>query len=177
MWDAVIILALIVLCTLGVLLVMVRLPGTWLIVVSAVGYAWWSDWSGTSLVVVGVLTGIAIVGEVAEFATTLIAARKAGASKQAAWGGLVGGILGMLFLSFLFPVPLVGTMIGAVLGCFLGAAVVELAVRKRLAQGTKVGLFSALGFVLGTVVKTSLVLMMSGLLLTTAVCSRVVNGG
>jgi len=96
-------------------------------------------------------------------------ARRAGGSRQAAWGGMIGGIVGMLSLSFLVPIPIVGTMIGALVGCFAGATIVELAVRKRLAQGTRVGLFAAMGFALGTAAKVAVALVMSGLLVTSVI--------
>ena len=76
----------------------------------------------------------------------------------------------MLLLSFLIPVPLVGTMVGALLGCFIGAALIELAMRKKLTQGTRVGFFSALGFALGVAAKVAIALAMSAILLTSVVC-------
>lgn len=177
MWDIVAIVALCLCCLLGIVLTAVRLPGTWLVVVAALAYGWWSDWQHVGLILVAVLAGIALIGEATEFALSAFTAKKAGASRQAIWGGLVGGILGMLFLSSLLSLPLlfVGTLIGAVagalVGCFAGAMLVELAVRKKLAQGTKVGIFSAVGFVLGMMTKVALVLVMSGLVLTSVVCS------
>ncbi len=45
------------------------------------------------------------------------------------------------------------------------------AMRKKLTQGAKVGLFSALGFVLGMATKIALGLVMSGLVLTSVVCA------
>lgn len=171
MQDIAVIITLSLLSAAGVLMTAVRLPGTWLLVAAAVGLGLWTDWkAGIWLVIV--LTAAAIIGEVVELLMSVFFARKAGATKQAAWGGLIGGVLGMFFLSFLVPIPLVGTAIGAVAGCFLGAMVVELWIRKKLAQGTKVGVFSAIGFVLGTVTKTALALMMSGVLLTSVVCSK-----
>jgi len=177
MWDIVAIVALSICCMVGIMLTALRLPGSWLVVVAALVYGWWSDWQDIGLVLVAVLAGIALIGEATEFALSAITAKKAGASRQAVWGGLAGGILGMLFLSSLLSLPLlfVGTLIGAVagalVGCFIGATLVEYAVRKRLAQGTKVGIFSAVGFVLGMVTKVALVLIMSALVLTSVVCS------
>ncbi len=158
-------------CLAGVLMTVVRLPGTWLIVAVAVGVGWWSDWQRVALWLVAILITVAVVGEALELLSSVLMARRAGASRQAAWGGLIGGIVGMFLLSFLVPIPLIGTMVGALLGCFLGATLVELSVRRQLGQGTRVGFFSALGFVLGTVTKMAIALVMSGLLLTSAVCS------
>lgn len=158
-------------CVIGVVMTVVRLPGTWLIVTVAVGLGWWSDWQRVALWIIAILVTAAVVGEVLELLSSVLMARRAGASRQAAWGGLIGGFLGMFLLSFLVPIPLIGTMIGALLGCFLGATLTELSVRKKLGQGTKVGFFSALGFVMGTVTKMAIALVMSGLLLTATVFS------
>ncbi len=178
MWDIAAIVALILCCLVGVLLTAVRLPGTWLIAVAAFAYGWCVQWQRISPATVAVLVGIALIGEVAELILSVLTARKAGATREAAWGGLVGGMLGMLFLSSLLslPFPVVGTVVGAIAGalagCFAGAMLIELAMRKKLAQGTKVGLFSALGFVLGMVTKIALALVMSGLVLTSVVCAQ-----
>ena len=171
MWTIATVVVLIICCSLGVVMTAVRLPGTWLLVVTALGYGWWTGWERVGLVTVAVLAGAALAGEAVEVVSSVVTAGRVGASRQAAWGGLFGGVAGMLLLSFLVPIPLIGTMVGALLGCFAGAAIAELAVRRRIVQGAKVGLFAAIGFVIGTVAKTALALIMSGLLLTTLVCS------
>lgn len=152
-------------CFVAVLLTVLRLPGTWLIVAGVVVAGWASGWESVSISRVVLLTGVAVGAEIFEFFASVITARKAGGSRQAAWGGLVGGILGMVFLSL--PFFIVGTFIGAILGCFLGAFIVELAMNKRLAEGTKVGLFSALGLAIGTAAKIGFALVMSGIVVWT----------
>lgn len=172
MWDVVAIVVLVVCCLLAVVMTAVRLPGTWLIVVAAIVYGWWADWRPVGLILVAVLVGLGLVGEGVELLASVFTAKRAGATRQAAWGGLLGGLLGMFFLSFLVPVPLVGTMIGALLGCFAGATLAELWMRKEVTQGAKVGFFSAVGFALGAAAKIAIALVMSGILLTSAVCSK-----
>lgn len=158
-----------VLCTIGVLLTAVRLPGTWLIVMVAAGFGWWSDWNPLGMTTVFVLAGVAGVAEILELLMSVFTARRAGASRQAAWGGLIGGMVGMFLFSI--PVPVIGTIVGAILGCFTGAALMEWIVRKKLAQGTRVGLFSALGFALGTATKMAVALVMTGIVLTAVTCT------
>ncbi len=163
--DVLLISLLVLVCLIGVVLTAVRLPGTWLIVVSAAGYAWSEEWARASLTLLAILIGLALFGEGIELFASIITARRAGASRKAAWGGMLGGILGMIFLSFLVPIPFVGTVIGALLGCFLGATLVEMSVRRDMSHGTKVGFFAAMGFVVGSVTKTFIALLMSGILL------------
>lgn len=146
----------------ALILTTIRLPGGWLIVAEAVGYGWWTDWARVGWFFVGSIVAMAIVGEVLELATSVLTARRAGASGRAGWGGFFGGFLGMIFLSFLVPIPVVGTLFGAVMGCFIGAMVGELTAKRELAQGARVGLFSAMGFVLGTVAKLVVTFIMAG---------------
>lgn len=173
MWETVAIGALVLCCLIGVLTAVMRLPGTWLIAIAAVAYGWWDGWNRVTVVVAVILVAIAAAGEIVELFTSVLVARRAGASRQAAWGGLVGGILGMLFLSIPVFFPPIGTILGAVVGCFFGALLAELAVRRKLSHGAKVGLFSVLGLVAGMVIKIAIALLMTAIVLTSALCVRV----
>ena len=73
--------------------------------------------------------------------------------------------MGMIFLSFVVPVPILGSVFGALLGCFFGAAIGEMTLRKEFKQGTRVGIFSALGFAAGMVIKMAITLGMAALLM------------
>jgi len=149
-------------CLVGVLCTVVRLPGTWLIVAAAAGYGWFTDWSHIGITFVAILAGVAAVGEVIELAMSAVTARKAGASRRAGWGALIGGFVGMFVFSL--PLPLIGTIFGALVGCFVGALVAELTVKNEFVHGARVGTFSAIGFVLGMVTKIALAMMMSAAL-------------
>lgn len=175
MWDIVMVIALVLCCLLALVMTALRLPGTWLMVGGAVGYGWWGNWARVGFWTIAVLVGLALIGELIEILASVLTARKAGGSRQAAWGGLAGGILGMFMLSFLVPIPIVGTIAGALVGCFAGAMIAEYSVRRKLAQGTRVGLFSALGFVLGMAGKVAIALVMSGVLLTTVLLPLILS--
>lgn len=154
-------------CCIGILLTVFRLPGTWLIIAAAGIYQWLAVDEGGGWIILAILVGLAVIGEVGELLASVITSKKAGASRQAAWGGLIGGFVGMFLFSL--PLPVIGTLAGAVIGCFVGALIVEWRVRGKLGQGAKVGVFSAIGFVLGAVFKLAVALMMAGLLITSAV--------
>ena len=163
--------AIVLVCMIAVAATAVRLPGTWVIVAASVALGWWTDWERVGVTLIVVLAVLAVAGEVVELLMSVVTARRAGASRRAAWGGLLGGILGMFFLTFLVPVPLVGTMVGALAGCFAGAMIAELSANRRLAHGTRVGLFSAIGFALGTAAKIAVALAMSGALIVSYLAS------
>ena len=102
------------------------LPGNWLIVLTAglaMAFAPTSDgqpligWTG-----LGLLLGLAVLGEVVEFAAGAAGAAKRGASKRAVWMSVGGAMAGSIAGATAgIPVPLVGPLIGAVLGGGAGA--------------------------------------------------------
>ncbi len=159
-------------CLAGVAMTAVRMPGTWLILVSGFGYGWYGHWHQVSQRVIWILVGVAVLAEVVETILSVVTARRAGASRKAAWGGLIGGFLGMFCLSPTVPIIPIGPVIGALLGCFVGATVGELIVRNKLAGSARVGLFSALGMALGTAVKLGLAFVMAAILLTAIILSK-----
>ncbi len=170
MTDIAAIVVLILLCLTGVVITVVRLPGTFLILLAAIGYSWWHEWERITLVWLLVLGGIALLGEVVDLLASLVTTRRAGGSRQAAWGGLIGAILGMIFLTV--PMPLIGTFFGAIAGCFIGAAVAEILVHNRVGHGARVGIFSAIGFAIGAATKIGLAVAMAGLTIVVAVWPR-----
>ncbi|MFZ9689668.1 MAG: DUF456 family protein [Phycisphaerales bacterium] len=115
-----------------VLLVLVGLPGGWLMLGTAVavelldhhvqgvphvtfGWGW--------LMAVGVVLAM---GEFAEFVGGAAGARAGGASARGVFGALVGGFIGAVVGTLVFAGPLVSTLAGARIGAGVGAAVGEL---------------------------------------------------
>ena len=172
MGNIVAIIALSLWCVLCIVLTAVRLPGPWLILLAAVVYAWWRSWEPLGPWMLGGLFAMAVCGEILEFAASALTARRAGASKQAIWGALIGSILGAVFLSFVLPIPLIGTVAGALVGCFLGAVLAEIATHQDLDRGARVGVSSTIGFGLGMIGKVTLAVAMSGMVLVQAVRNR-----
>ncbi|MBI4717615.1 MAG: DUF456 domain-containing protein [Planctomycetes bacterium] len=167
--NAALIAALLCACLAGVLLTCIRLPGTWVIVAAAAGFGWWDGWQKLTGLTLAILVGAAAAAEVVEMMMSVVVARRAGASRQAAWGGLLGGIAGMLLLTV--PIPVVGTIVGAVVGCFAGAMLAELYVRREVAHGARVGFFSAIGLALGAAGKLAIALAMAGLVVASLLWS------
>ncbi|MBI3834095.1 MAG: DUF456 domain-containing protein [Planctomycetes bacterium] len=162
MWhQALEIAALVLICGLGSILCVFRLPGTWFIVAAGLVDQALRHWP--KIWIIWVLIGVAVVAEFVEFATAGIVARRAGGSRASAWGGLIGGIAGVFIFSI--PLPLIGSVIGALLGCFLGAAIVEVQIQQRLAHGARVGYFAAIGMAFGIVSKIAAAMLMSALLI------------
>src|SRR5215203_3550235 len=111
----------------GMFLNIIGLPGIWLMIGVVGIYAWLTradNYVGTISLIV--LVALGILAEVVEFIAGSAGAKKAGGSKRAAMGAIIGALVGGIFLSFI-PIPIVSTIVGACLGAFIGAAIVELA--------------------------------------------------
>src|SRR5256885_16205750 len=134
---------------LSLILIVLGLPGLWIMFASAVTYnlVFPGDPIGWfTLVAVAVL---ALVAELLEFTMTGRYARKYGGSRRAGWGAILGGIVGAMVG---FPVPIVGPIIGAFVGSFVGALVAELTGGSSAVDATRV----AKGALIGRVVSTAL---------------------
>ena len=161
---------LIVFCLIGIVLAAFAMPGTWLILVSTILYDWYYGWQRIGwrwLVALGVA---ALIAEGLEMLASVAAAKRAGASRRAAVGALVGGFAGMLLFSV--PVPIIGTIIGGLIGCFVGAVGAELTVKDDLAKGAKVGLFATMGRLGGLMAKTAAAMAMAGAAVSLAVMAK-----
>jgi uncharacterized protein YqgC (DUF456 family) len=135
---------------LSLVLIVLGLPGLWIMVASAVTYnmivpgdpiGWFS------LVAVAVL---ALVAELLEFTMTGRYARKYGGSRRAGWGAIIGGMIGA-FVGF--PVPIVGPVIGAFIGSFCGALVAELTGGASAGDATRVAKGALVGRAMSTALK------------------------
>src|SRR5690606_2573501 len=111
---------LVLLCIGAWSLTLVTLPGNCVIVGCAALFAWLfpeEGQRGMTWLTVGVLLGLALLGEVIEFAAGAAGAAKQGASRRAVGLSVVGAIIGsILGLGLGIPIPVLGSFIGAVLG-------------------------------------------------------------
>lgn len=142
-------------------LTVLQLPGNWLIVLLSVLAAWlMPDEQRFDIrwLTVGIVFGLAVIGEVLELATGVAFAKKQGASRRAVWLALFGGFVGALFgASGGSIVPVLGTLIGVLLGgaggAFLGAYLGESWKGRSEEQAVAVGAAVAIGRTLGVLGK------------------------
>ncbi len=144
---------LLIFLTVGLWINILTLPGLWLMVAATAIYAWVTGGQYVSWTGLIVLTVIAVIAEIVEFVAGGAGAAKAGGSKRAFVGSIVGGIIGAIFLTGLVPIPVVGTIIGIVLGTFFGAWATEAMVKRDMGQGLRVGWGAALGRLIGIFTK------------------------
>lgn len=152
------------------MLTLLGMPGNWLMVAAAAGYAILIP-AESSLaigwVTVIVLLVLAALGELLEFLAGALGVTKAGGSRRGALlalaGSLIGGAVG-LFVGV--PIPVVGPLFGAVLfaggGAFVGALLGEQWKGRDLDESLKIGEAAFWGRLLGTVAKTAVGAAMVG---------------
>ena len=135
----------------GAVVNVLGLPGLWVMILGATGYAWRTGWQYISARTVLVLIGLGIVAEISELVAGGAGAKRAGGSRRAAWGAVIGGLAGALFLSI--PVPILGTLIGLFIGVFAGAVAGEMWARSDPAQSVRVGVAATKGRLIGIAIK------------------------
>jgi len=131
--------------------VLPALPGT-LFVLAGIVVGAWID--GYSRVGWGVLAGIgvlALLAWVLDYVAGLLGARKAGASRQAIIGAVLGTVAG-LFMG----------LVGVLFMPLVGAAIGEFIARRDHQRAVKVGLATWLGIMAGLVSKLVIAFMMIG---------------
>lgn len=137
-------------------LVVMGLPGTWLMAATTALVAWWR-WDGDSPMIgtfaLVVIIALAVVGEVVEFAAGAAGAKKAGATRRGSIGALVGAIFGGIVGQVMIPLPVVGALIGACVGAGVGAWGMELSSGRRFEEAYRVGIGAGVGRFHGTVAK------------------------
>ena len=157
-----------VFCVLGfvcVLSIILGLPGTWIMIGLALlievfdsaylpperqtTFGAWVLW--TCVILAG-------IGELIELAAGAAGAKKGGGSKRGMIGALIGGIAGALLLTPFIPLPVVGTLIGAVIGTFTGAVIGEVTGEqaKTVTGSMKPAIGATIGRVAGTVSKIAI---------------------
>jgi uncharacterized protein YqgC (DUF456 family) len=132
-------------------LVVVTLPGLWVMTAAAAVYALLTHEAFIGHKSLIALFLLALVAEVIELTAGGAAAKKAGGSRRAAIGALLGGIVGGIIGSFVLPLVL--TIVGICIGSFVGAALGEITVAREATQALRVGWGAAKGRLFGVLLK------------------------
>lgn len=149
---------------LGLVMIPLGLPGTWLQVIAIGGFAYATDWR-LGWWIFGIALLLAAAAEVVEFIMGGRFARKYGGSKRAAWGAILGGLVGAVVGT---PVPVIGSVIGAFVGAFLGAAALELTASSELRGAVRVGWGAFLGRLAAAAMKSAVGVLIAAIALVSA---------
>ena len=135
---------------LSLILIVLGLPGLWIMVATAVAYNLIVPGEPIGWVTLVAVAVLALIAELLEFSLTGRYARKYGGSRRAGWGAILGGIVGAMVG---LPVPIIGSVIGAFLGSFLGALIAEFTGGSSAGDATRVAKGALIGRVVSTVLK------------------------
>ena len=136
------------------MLVLVTLPGNWLMVISTCLFAWWRWEDGFfSWPFLAVIAILALIGELIEFFAGAGGARRAGATWKGAASAVLGAIVGGLAGTFVIPIPLFGTLLGACMGAGIMTWAVERSDGKERERSVRSGIGAGTGVLIGTLSK------------------------
>jgi uncharacterized protein YqgC (DUF456 family) len=148
----------------GLLMVPLGLPGTWLQVISIGVFSYATNWR-LGWWIFAVAVALAAVAEVIEFMLGGRFARKYGGSKRAAWGAILGGLVGA-FMGF--PLPVIGSVIGAFIGAFVGAALLEMTAGAEARAALRVGWGAFVGRLAAVAMKSCVCVLIAVIALVSA---------
>jgi len=158
-----------VVCLGALFLVVLGLPGLWLMLCAALLYNWLQPAAAIGWLAIGIAAALAVVAEVLEFTLAARYTTRYGGSRRAGWGAILGGIVGAMIG---LPIPVVGSVIGAFAGSFAGALLFEIT-RPGASRDSaaRVAWGALLGRVVATAAKTGLGCAMAVLLIVAALTS------
>ena len=131
---------------------LVGLPANWILFGLALAYGLLTDLHPLGALALGVIAGLAVLGEVLEFLVGLGYTARRGATRYGVVGSFAGGILGALAGGPV--VPPFGSLLGALAGSFAGAILAEYLGQRRADQALRAGRAAFAGRLLGGLIKT-----------------------
>jgi uncharacterized protein YqgC (DUF456 family) len=132
--------------------VLPALPGTLFVLAGIVLGAWIDDFSRVTWVAVTAVSVLAVIAWVLDYVAGLMGAKRAGASRLALLGAVLGTVVG-LFMG----------IVGVLFMPLVGAAIGEYIAQKDQARAMKVGLATWLGIMVGMIAKVVIAFMMIGI--------------
>ena len=152
------------------LLTLLGLPGNWMIVAATALYVWLIPESHSDTLrwtAVGVVAGLALLGEIVELVASAASVKKKGGSRWGAFLALIGSMVGAVMGMFIgLPIPVVGSVVAALLfagvGALAGAMLGETMAGRSLDHSWKIGQAAFWGRLLGTVAKAMIGAVMVG---------------
>lgn len=139
--NTLIIIICIILILIGLIgIILPALPGVVLVFSGVLVYALYHHFAAIGVQEISFLAVLLIISLINDSISSLIGAKKLGATKYGIWGGLIGLLVGLIFSPFGFIsviiMPLVGTVVGELIG------------GKKLLESSKIGLGTLIGFLI-----------------------------
>jgi uncharacterized protein YqgC (DUF456 family) len=135
----------------ALLLNVLALPGNWILLAIALIYALATRMEHVGWGTLGLMAGLAIVGEVLESLVGVVYTAKRGATRRGALGAFIGGFAGAIAASSIAP-PL-GSLLGAFAGTFAGAFLFEYLGERKHREALRAGRAAFVGRALASAAK------------------------
>ena len=130
------------------------LPANWMALGVAALWTFFVSETTMSITILGVMGGLAIVGEVLEMLMVQIWGKKYGSTSLGIVGGIIGALVGAILCApILFGL---GAFFGALLGAFMGSLAVELLRGRQNQEALRAAWGTMLGRFGGSVTKTAI---------------------
>lgn len=125
------------------LLVYLGLGGNFIVLGLALVHALVTGFEPITWTMLGILAGLALLGEALEFVIGTFYVAQRGATRSGVVGAFVGGLLGAAAGNSL--VPVIGAVLGGFVGAFAGAVIGEYRRQRRLEPSLRIGTFAFAG--------------------------------
>ncbi len=132
--------------------VLPALPGVVLVFAGITLAAWIDSFAMISAWTIGVLAVLALIGFLVDYLSTVLFARRAGATRYGIIGAAIGTVAGIFF-------GLLGIIIFPLIGAFAG----EFLARRDALRAGRIGLSTWVGLLVAAVVKIAIVFTMLGI--------------
>lgn len=143
------------------LLIFLGVPGSWIALVSILIFDIATGFSTVGWVLLVVMAGIAVLGEIVESFLGLVYVAHKGATKWGVLGAFIGGLAGAIGGTVVFP--FIGSIIFGLVGAFAGAVIFEYVYYKSLDRALQTGFFAFIGKIGAMLVKFALGLIIIGI--------------
>ena len=131
----------------GLVLVVINLPGIWLIYISTIILAVMDKFENITPLILVILFVLCLLSTISDNIAVALGAKKLGSTGWGMVGAIIGGLVGMIF----------GGIAGMFLGPLLGATIFEIIfAHKNATQGVKAGLGTFIGIIFSIIFRFSL---------------------
>ncbi|MCK4235715.1 MAG: DUF456 domain-containing protein [Candidatus Krumholzibacteria bacterium] len=136
-------------------------PGSWIALGAILIYDLATGFSTVGWVVILVMVGIVVLGEIVEAFLGIVYVAHKGATRWGVLGAFIGGLAGGIGGSFV--VPFLGSIVLGIAGAFAGAVAFEYLYYRSLDRALQTGFFAFIGKLGAMMVKFAMGLVIIGL--------------
>lgn len=143
------------------LTIFLGVPGGWAALAAIIIYDAVTGFSNVGIVLLLVMIGVAVLGEIIEAFLGLVYVARKGATRWGVFGAFAGGLAGAIGGSMILP--FLGSIILGLLGAFAGAVALEYLYYRSMDRALQTGFFAFVGKLGAMFVKFALGLVVLGI--------------